>query len=256
MAAAAEGGRGPDVPATGSSSCAAEAPMTCRPTTASGSVTADAQDTVVVRNAAVTSARGTFLLVLEPGDVLVPSALGTLARIVDAAAEADVAYADEDLPAAGGEGPRELVMKPAWSPELLRHRDYIGTVRGDAHVTGPRGRRLSPRPPRREYDLTLRVTERARLVVHAAASCCAAGSGAPTDRRRARGRCPCARCRTSSIGSRSPAGPSVGGSRASGASRARWTRACGSASSCPRSDERAECPGGAGPSSSRPSAAR
>ncbi|MGI8679916.1 MAG: glycosyltransferase [Jatrophihabitans sp.] len=122
-------------------------------------------DAATLRNQAITAALGTFLVVFEPGDTLPKDALARLARALDAAPDVDVLYADVDVSAADGAAGREVIRKPAWSPERLRHGDYIGAFRAMRtalvrEVGGYRGGTTM------EYDLTLRVTERARDVAH------------------------------------------------------------------------------------------
>ena len=108
------------------------------------------------------AARGRYLLAVEPGDTLEPAAIGALA----AAAPADIVYADEDESDAEGGG-RRVVAKPAWSPERLRHGDYL------TRMTALRAQRvhevggLDPQAgPAAWYDLALRVSEAGAAVVH------------------------------------------------------------------------------------------
>lgn len=73
---------------------------------------------------AVAEAGGDFLLFLQAGDRLRPDAVF---RFVEAlqGGDFDLIYADHDAPAPGGRG-RVPVLKPAWSPAMLRNTFYIG----------------------------------------------------------------------------------------------------------------------------------
>lgn len=124
-----------------------------------------------LRNHAVTAALGRFLVVLGAGDTLAESALAHLARAIRESPCADVIYTDEDTPVAGDGSAREPILKTDWSPERLRHVDYIGTFRAmrtalvrevGGYLPGAAG----------EFDLTLRVTECAREVVHVPRALC------------------------------------------------------------------------------------
>jgi O-antigen biosynthesis protein len=121
---------------------------------------------VAASNDAVAMARGEFLAMLDHDDELHPDAL----RLVDAALreepEADYAYTDEDKIDRTGRhsGP---FFKPDWSPERMRtqmyschlsvfRRSLVETVGGfDPEFEGSQ-----------DWDMVLKVTERARAVVH------------------------------------------------------------------------------------------
>ena len=68
---------------------------------------------------ALAAARGAFIGLIGAGDTLAPGALAALAAALDAHPDADLAYTDEDSPAGA-------FRKPDWSPERLRHQDYLG----------------------------------------------------------------------------------------------------------------------------------
>lgn len=121
---------------------------------------------VAASNDAVAMARGEFLAMLDHDDELHPDAL----RLVDAALseepEADYAYTDEDKIDRAGRhsGP---FFKPDWSPERMRtqmyschlsvfRRSLVEAVGGfDPEFEGSQ-----------DWDMVLKVTERARAVVH------------------------------------------------------------------------------------------
>lgn len=115
---------------------------------------------------ALAVATGDFVLVLGQGDQLTKGALGRFAAVAEAASDLDLAYADHDLIAPDGTTGHTL-RKPTWSPERLRHHDYVGhpvALRRELveQVGGFRpqfeGAHL--------YDLVLRVGEQARTVHH------------------------------------------------------------------------------------------
>ncbi len=69
------------------------------------------------------SAGGELVAFLRPGDRLRPDALLRLVERLEQGPGLDLAYADHALPEGSGAGP---VLKPDWSPELMRARDYVG----------------------------------------------------------------------------------------------------------------------------------
>jgi GT2 family glycosyltransferase len=121
---------------------------------------------VAASNDALAMARGEFIALLDHDDTLHPDALEVVAEAIDAASDVDYLYTDEDkLDAAGHHvGP---FFKPDWSPERMRtqmytchlsvlRRSLVEEVGGfDAEFEGSQ-----------DWDLVLRVTEKARRVVH------------------------------------------------------------------------------------------
>ena len=113
-------------------------------------------------------ARGAWVLVLEAGDTLAPTAVARLRAAAATTPTPELIYADEDEPADGPDD-RRVVRKPVWSPERVRHGNYLGrmvAVRASAlsDVDG-----LAPDAgPAADYDLVLRVSERGAPVVHLA----------------------------------------------------------------------------------------
>jgi len=112
------------------------------------------------------AARGRFVALLDHDDVLEPHALEEMARAIEATPDADYLYSDQDLMTTGGRTHAPF-LKPDWSPERLRHHMYcthFSVLRRDLVVevggfrTGYDGSQ--------DHDLVLRVTERARRVVH------------------------------------------------------------------------------------------
>jgi O-antigen biosynthesis protein len=121
---------------------------------------------VAASNDALTMAEGEFVVLLDHDDALHPDALQLVAEAIDAHPDTDFLYTDEDKIDRAGhhQGP---FFKPDWSPERMRtqmytchlsvmRRSLVEEVGGfDAEFEGSQ-----------DWDLVLRVTERARQVVH------------------------------------------------------------------------------------------
>jgi GT2 family glycosyltransferase len=117
-------------------------------------------------NAALQSATGEFVALLDHDDTLAPFALFEVAAAINANPDADFLYSDEDK--LDRDGRRvEPNFKPDWSPETLRSRNYI------CHLTILK-RSLAEaiggfRPGfdgSQDYDLVLRASEQAQRIVH------------------------------------------------------------------------------------------
>lgn len=121
---------------------------------------------VVASNDGVAVARGEFIALLDHDDLLVPQALERMAQAIGRHPDVDYLYSDEDKVDADGRF-FDAYRKPAWSPETLRGHMYTchfsvlrtSLVRevGGFHE-GFEGSQ--------DHDLVLRVTERARRIVH------------------------------------------------------------------------------------------
>jgi GT2 family glycosyltransferase len=121
---------------------------------------------VAASNDALEMARGEFVALLDHDDELHPDALAHVHEALAGTPEADYVYTDEDKIDTAGHhsGP---FFKPDWSPERLRtqmytchlsvlRRSLVEAVGGfDPEVEGAQ-----------DWDLVLKVTERARSVVH------------------------------------------------------------------------------------------
>jgi len=121
---------------------------------------------VAASNDALAMAEGEFVALLDHDDALHPDALALVAEAIEAAAEVDYVYTDEDKIDAAGrhQGP---FFKPDWSPERMRTQMYTChlSVMRRALVEEVGG--FDPEfEGSQDWDLVLRVTERARRVVH------------------------------------------------------------------------------------------
>lgn len=121
---------------------------------------------VAASNAALAMANGEFLALLDHDDTLHPDALAHVAEAIDANADVDYVYTDEDKIDLSGRHSRPF-FKPDWSPERMRtqmytchlsvlRRSLVEEVGGfDPEFEGSQ-----------DWDLILRATERARAIVH------------------------------------------------------------------------------------------
>ena len=109
--------------------------------------------------------RGDWIAFLDHDDLLEPDALFHYAKLVQMHADADLIYSDEDKLTESGLARPEF--KPAWSPDLLRSRNYI------SHFLAVRRgliQRVSGFRPEfdgaQDYDLLLRVSEYTDRIHH------------------------------------------------------------------------------------------
>ena len=121
---------------------------------------------VAASNDAVAMARGEFIALLDHDDALHPDALAIVQEALVGSPDADYVYTDEDKIDRAGHhsGP---FFKPDWSPERLRTQMYTChlSVLRRALVEAVGG--FDPEfEGSQDWDLILRVTERARDVLH------------------------------------------------------------------------------------------
>jgi GT2 family glycosyltransferase len=121
---------------------------------------------VAASNDALKMAAGEFIALLDHDDTLHPDALALVDEAIRANPEADFVYTDEDKLDAGGHHVSPF-FKPGWSPERMRTQMYtchLGVMRRslveevggfDPELEGSQ-----------DWDLVLRVSERARAVAH------------------------------------------------------------------------------------------
>jgi GT2 family glycosyltransferase len=121
---------------------------------------------VAASNDALAMARGEFVVLLDHDDELHRDALSQVGKAIDAEPEADYVYTDEDKIDTAGRRSAPF-FKPDWSPERMRtqmytchlsvlRRSLVEEVGGfDPEFEGSQ-----------DWDLVLRVTERARTVLH------------------------------------------------------------------------------------------
>jgi len=111
-------------------------------------------------------ASGTFVALLGDRDRLHRRALADVDDVLKATPEADLVYTDEDEIDAGGRNAGAF-FKPDWSPERLRVQMYTGRLsfvrRSLLEEVGGFSASLGGAA---EWDVALRVTERARAIRH------------------------------------------------------------------------------------------
>lgn len=117
-------------------------------------------------NAAIETAEGEFVMVLGVRDALAPDSFGVIEEALFAGDDIDVVYTDEDR--IDQEGERSSpILKPAWSPDFLLSTDYLGrSVAYRRALVKDLGGFRAGFGLAAEHDLALRMTERARRIVH------------------------------------------------------------------------------------------
>ncbi|MDQ3756385.1 MAG: glycosyltransferase [Actinomycetota bacterium] len=117
-------------------------------------------------NSAAEVATGSFFALLDQDDELAPEVLGEVARTLLDDDTIDFLYTDEDKLDEAGER-RDPFFKPDWSPDLLLSHMYTGhlmVIR--AKLFREVGGFRSEFDGSQDYDLALRISERARTVAH------------------------------------------------------------------------------------------
>jgi len=117
-------------------------------------------------NDAMTMANGEFIVFVDHDDTISPDALADVACRLDADTDIDLLYTDEDKQFADGTI-GDWFAKPIWSPERFRGQNYL------CHLAVVRRSLINDvggcRPGfdgSQDYDLLLRVSERARKIGH------------------------------------------------------------------------------------------
>lgn len=119
---------------------------------------------VATSNDALEAARGEFVVLLDHDDMLAPTALEHVSAVLGEAV--DYVYTDEDKIDASGRH-YDTFAKPEWSPERLRHQMYTGHLSVlRAELVRAVGGFLPAFEGSQDHDLVLRVTEKAREIVH------------------------------------------------------------------------------------------
>ena len=121
---------------------------------------------VAASNDALMKATGEFVVLLDHDDTLDPRALTTVAGAASTDDQLDYCYSDEDQLTPDGHSVNTF-YKPGWSPERLRSQNYC------CHLSVMRrtlvdevGGFRDGFDGSQDYDLILRVTERARSIRH------------------------------------------------------------------------------------------
>ncbi|MFD0938129.1 glycosyltransferase [Methylobacterium trifolii] len=108
---------------------------------------------------AVKSAKGSYIIVIEEGDIVKDCALSLL-RDAMIEMNADIVYSDEEVAGNGGVGPT-YILKPEWSLELLLSYNYFGRITA-IRSSLVEGMLLTETTGAAcEWDLNLKASERA-----------------------------------------------------------------------------------------------
>ncbi|MGB1724040.1 MAG: glycosyltransferase family 2 protein, partial [Ilumatobacteraceae bacterium] len=121
---------------------------------------------VAATNDALRVATGGFVAFLDHDDLLTPDALSAVDEVLLGDDSIDFLYSDEDKIDDDGNRSQRFT-KPAWSPERLRAQNYCShlSVMRRALVDEVGGLRAGF-DGAQDYDLVLRVSERARAIAH------------------------------------------------------------------------------------------
>lgn len=121
---------------------------------------------VAASNDALSLAEGDFVALLDNDDALHPSALAKVSEVILANRSVDYVYTDEDKIDESGRH-YDIFLKPDWSPQRFLAQNYcshLSVIRRS--LVNAVGRFRSGFDGSQDYDLFLRIIERARLIVH------------------------------------------------------------------------------------------
>ena len=115
-------------------------------------------------NVACEMARGQFLCFLDHDDLLAPHALR---KMIDAAADADMVYSDEDKIRADSGVHFQPHFKPDYNPDLLRSNNYITHfLMLSRDLFAKAGPFRAAYNGAQDYDVILRAAEQAKKIAH------------------------------------------------------------------------------------------
>ena len=119
---------------------------------------------VAASNDGVVAAVGEFLVLLDHDDTLHPDALARIDALADGGV--DLVYTDENVLAANGKV-LDPIRKPGWSPERLRAHHYVNhMIAVRTSLLRELGCFRAGLDGSQDHDLVLRVSERARAILH------------------------------------------------------------------------------------------
>ncbi|MGI6096125.1 MAG: glycosyltransferase [Lachnospiraceae bacterium] len=119
-------------------------------------------------NHAVQAAKGQYLVLMDNDDELAANALQEFSLRIDHT-DADILYSDQDIIDEAGNH-REPLYKPDWSPELVKSQMYIGHLLAlKKSLFDEVGGFRSEFNGSQDYDLFLRISEKANKIEHVAA---------------------------------------------------------------------------------------
>jgi GT2 family glycosyltransferase len=121
---------------------------------------------VAASSDALDVAAGEFVALLDHDDLLAPDALATMDALLAARPLVDLAYSDEDKVSETGRH-YDVFHKPDWSPIRLTNQMYVGHLLVIRRSLAVEVGGFRPEyEGSQDYDLVLRVSERAREVGH------------------------------------------------------------------------------------------